>query len=192
MSAGRHIISLSQSWGTPEKYVHAVKEFFGGVIDLDPCSNSFSIVHAKMEFILPEHDGLHEEWNYPRIYVNPPYGLSHIDRTSIKDWLAKCADAQDRYQAEVLALIPVATNTTHWKRYVFTRATAICFLADTRLRFLENGKDGGKGAPMACAMVYWGKQYTKFEHVFCKYGAVVNIENLQSKAAISPMQGYML
>lgn len=54
--------------------------------------------------------------------------------------------------AQVIALIPVATNTRHWKESVFTRARAVCFLADTRLRFLEAGQDLGKGAPMACAM----------------------------------------
>ncbi len=27
---------------------------------------------------------------------------------------------------------------------------------DTGLRFLENGYDTGKGAPMACCMIYWG------------------------------------
>jgi hypothetical protein len=63
--------------------------------------------------------------------------------------------------SEVLALIPIAANTTHRKKYVFTQARVICFLYDTRLRFLENGQDVGKGAPMACAMVYRGENYLK-------------------------------
>ena len=46
MTAGRKINSTSQNWGTPEKYVNAVRKFFGGHIDLDPCSNEHSIVHA--------------------------------------------------------------------------------------------------------------------------------------------------
>jgi len=38
MGAGRSIITASQSWGTPHKYVKAVKEVFGGrIIHLDPC-----------------------------------------------------------------------------------------------------------------------------------------------------------
>ena len=75
MSAGRKINSQSQDWGTPENYVHAVKEFFGGEIDLDPCSNPHSIVEAAVEYILPRNDGLKDNWNFHRIYVNPPYGL---------------------------------------------------------------------------------------------------------------------
>ena len=80
-----------------------------------------------------------------------------------------------------MALVPVATNTSHWKQSVFGQAMGICFLYDTRLKFLENGNGGGKGAPMACAMIYWGKEYEKFYNVFIKYGAVVNISSLKNE-----------
>lgn len=178
MSAGRNINTLSQNWGTPHKYVKAVKEVFGGHIDLDPCSNEYSIVKAKVEYRLPKHDGLKENWNYPTIYVNPPYGIDKVRGTTIKSWLAKCAAAYEEFSSEVLALVPIAANTEHWKKYVFTKAKAICFLYDTRLRFLENGKESGKGAPMACAMVYWGDNYDRFYEVFIGHGAVVDISNL--------------
>lgn len=178
MSAGRNIITLSQSWGTPHKYVRAVKEVFGGYIDLDPCSNQFSVVNAEIEYSLPEKDGLKESWNYAKIYVNPPYGIDKERGTTIKNWLAKCAQANEEYGSEVMALVPIAANTSHWKKYVFTKAKAICFLYDTRLRFLENGQDVGKGAPMACSMIYWGDNYQKFYDIFIEHGAVVDISNL--------------
>jgi hypothetical protein len=178
MSAGRNINTLSQSWGTPYKYVKAVKRMFGGEIDLDPCSNEFSVVNAKTEYMLPENDGLIESWNFSKIFVNPPYGIDKNRGTTIKNWLAKCAFANEEFGAEVLALVPIAANTSHWKRFVFTKATAICFLYDTRLKFLENGKDTGKGAPMACAMIYWGDKYDTFYDIFIEYGAVVDIRKL--------------
>ena len=178
MSAGRTINSLSQSWGTPKKYVDAIKKFFGGSIDLDPCSNNYSIVNAEVEYSLPLQDGLKEMWNFPRIYVNPPYGRDKQRGTSIKDWLYKCVEANENFNSEVIALIHVEVNTSHWKQYVFTKATGVCFLYDTRLRFLEDGYETGKGAPMACAIVYWGSNYTRFYDVFIEYGAVVNISNL--------------
>jgi hypothetical protein len=181
MSAGRNINTLSQSWGTPLKYVNAVKEVFGGEIFLDPCSNEYSVVNAINEYSLPNHDGLKESWNYPTIYVNPPYGIDKERRTRIKDWLDRCVHAHLEYNSEVLALIPVATNTAHWKKNIFTKAKSICFLYDTRLRFLQNGQDIGKGAPMACAMIYWGNNQPKFHEVFIKYGAVVDIKNLIGK-----------
>jgi hypothetical protein len=178
MTAGRNVNSISQDWGTPQKYVDAVKEVFGGEISLDPCSNKFSIVHAKTEYSLPEHDGLRESWNFPTIYINPPYGADRESGTTIKNWLQRCAEAHKKYDSEILALIPVASNTAHWKKYVWTSASAVCFLYDTRLRFLINGKDEGKGAPMSCAMVYWGKNYDKFFNVFIKYGAITDIRPL--------------
>lgn len=181
MSAGRSIITQSQHWGTPAKYVNAIKRFFDGEIALDPCSNEFSIVNAQTEFRLPEQDGLVEKWDYPTIFVNPPYGNDKERGTTIKHWLNKCAMAYQDFDSEVLALVPVATNTGHWKTSVFGKARAICFLYDTRLKFLENGQDKGKGAPMSCAMIYWGDYYYRFHEVFIEYGAVVDITNLMEE-----------
>lgn len=179
MSAGRKINTLSQDWGTPEKYVEAIKEFFGGEIDLDPCSNQFSIVGARVEYMLPGNNGLKDSWNFERIYVNPPYGLDRKRGTGIKNWLYRCAHAHKTFGSEVLALVPVATNTGHWKKYVFGKAIALCFLYDTRLKFLVNGQSGGKGAPMSCAMIYWGTAPDRFRSVFEKFGAVLSLHELQ-------------
>ena len=105
--------------------------------------------------------------------MNPPYGKDSERNTSIKDWLCKCCRACEDFGSEVLALIPVATNTSHWKQYVFGHARAVCFLYDTRLRFMLNGKLDAKGAPMACAMVYWGDNLEKFRSVFSSFGAIM-------------------
>ncbi len=182
MTAGRVVNSQSTDWCTPPKYVRAVKRFFGGEVALDPCSNEWSVVEAGTEFRLPERNGLQEEWTHHTIYVNPPYGADRERGTTIRDWLSKCAGANKCHRSEVLALIPVATNTRHWKEFIWGRATAVCFLYDTRLRFLVEGKDEGKGAPMACAMVYWGELYEGFADVFLKFGAVVDIRPLHGKA----------
>ena len=110
--AGRSVHSQSQTWCTPPKYVNAVRAMFNGEISLDPCSNENSIVKATTEYVLPEKDGLKESWNYPTIYVNPPYGADYERGTTIKDWIGKCYSANVEHNSEVLALIPVATNTT--------------------------------------------------------------------------------
>ena len=184
MTAGRTVNSQSVHWGTPFKYVSAVRAVFGEQISLDPCSNQWSIVDAKEEWCLPQKDGLQESWNYPTIYVNPPYGSDKERRTTIKHWFYKCANAHDIFSSQVLALVPVATNTRHWKEFVWGRAIAVCFLYDTRLRFLVNGKDEGKGAPMSCAMIYWNNDITKFSEVFSEYGAVVDLRSMQGKIPI--------
>ncbi|MCX6896153.1 MAG: DNA N-6-adenine-methyltransferase [Verrucomicrobia bacterium] len=179
MSAGRKVISDNKDWGTPPKYVEAVKAFFGGQIDLDPCSNEWSLVDARVEYRVAERDGLKESWNFKRIFVNPPYGKDRIRGTGIKQWIQRCEQSNSMHGSEVLALVPVAVNTTHWKKHVFGKARSLCFLADTRLKFLVNGTDGGKGAPMACCMIYWGTDHERFVRVFHKYGAVVPLDELQ-------------
>lgn len=179
MTAGRkNADALSTHWGTPHKYVDAVRRAFGGVIHLDPCSNEWSIVRAETEWSLPGSDGLREQWRFRTIYVNPPYGADQERGTRIADWLEKCAEAHDVFGAEVIALVPVAANTMHWKKSVWARATSVCFLYDTRVKFLENGRSGGLGAPMACAVVYWGQKPGDFAEAFSSHGAVVQLSHV--------------
>ena len=185
MTAGRKSLSITKDWCTPHKYVDAVRNFFGGHIDLDPCSNEYSIVNADIEYRLPKLDGLKETWNFKMIYVNPPYGIDKERHTSIKDWIKRCESANRIHHSEVLALIPVAVNTKHWKDYVFGKANSICFLADTRLKFIINGESENKGAPMACAIVYWGNNTVRFYDIFSQFGAVVNITDLIEKKWVS-------
>lgn len=179
MTAGRIPLTSNKNWCTPEKYVDAIMQFYDGSIDLDPCGNPSSIIKSKVTYCLPEKNGLKESWDYKKIYVNPPYGLDRENKTSIKDWLRLCALAHQYHGSEVMALVPVATNTKHWKEYVFGRASSVCFLADTRLRFRINGNELNRGAPMSCAMVYWGKNNDRLYDVFSSFGAaVVHIMNL--------------
>lgn len=173
MSAGRKINSQSVTWNTPSKYVVPITDFFDGVIHLDPCSNSYSIVNAKQNYQLP-WDGLNSDWNFPTIFINPPYGRDKERGTSIRDWIKKALDTYNMYNNEIILLIPVATNTSHWKKYIFGKCTALVFLYDTRLKFLVNGVDDGKGAPMSCCLIYYGNKLDKFTKTFTEYGAVVD------------------
>lgn len=180
MTAGRTMNSLSVDWGTPRKYVDPIRGFYGGHIALDPCSNIHSIVDAEVEWMLPHDDGLLKEWNFPTIFVNPPYGNDKERGTRISDWLRKCFVANQKFRAEVIALIPVAVNTGHWKKFVWPVSSRICFLYDTRLKFLENGEEGGKGSPMACSLVYWGERGACFADCFSRFGAVVDVSTVQT------------
>ncbi len=175
MSAGRRINTSSQEWGTPRKFVVAIKSFFGGSIQLDPCSNQYSIVNAVFEYCLPDSNGLKEPWDFETIFVNPPYGRNPKNKTTIKNWLQRCERAFIDHGSQVIALVPVATNTRHWKEHVFRSAQAVCFLSDTRLKFLVKGKKSKLGAPMACALIYWGSNFNKFKICFSDFGNVVNL-----------------
>ena len=181
MTAGRRNAGTSKDWCTPPEYVAAIRVFFDGTIDLDPCSNAGSIVGARRALALPDQDGLKTPWTARRIFVNPPYGSDPMRGTSIRDWLAKCLEAHRTHAAEVLALVPVATNTRHWKESVWSQATGVAFLYDTRLRFFVAGVRDTKGAPMACAMVYWGSRFDAFASVFRKFGAIIDLRPQQGQ-----------
>ena len=159
----------SVHWNTPRKYVFLIYDFFDEV-ELDPCSNEYSILNAKTKIKLPQ-DGLMEEWSHRTIFVNPPYGRDAQRKTSIKDWIQKAYESYSKYSNEILMLIPVSTNTTHWKNFIFGKAS-ICFLYDSRLKFSLNGDEDNKGAPMACCFVYYGKREKQFHKLFSHYGFV--------------------
>ena len=173
MSAGRKNTSEKKNWNTPPKYVRVIEEFFDGKPQLDPCSNESSMVGADVEYILPT-DGLTESWDYETIFINPPYGRNAENKTTIKNWLQRGLDAHER-GAEILYLIPVATNTSHFKDIIFKHADSLCFLKDTRLKFWDGGTEMQKGAPMACCFVYFGNRTEKFFDCFSEWGKCFKI-----------------
>lgn len=176
VTAGRQSVSIAKNWCTPPAILSSVREVFGGSIALDPCSNPHSLVAADKEYLLPDHDGLVESWDYNTIFVNPPYGSDPSRGTRIAHWFARISEAA-RKGAQVIALVPVATNTAHWKQHVFPVATAICFLYQPRLRFYIDGVEDPKGAPMSCAVIYWGNDSESFARAFRRHGAVVPLAN---------------
>src|SRR3546814_13235684 len=58
------------------------------------------------------------------------------------------------------------------------KATISCFRYDTRLRCLENGRNSGKGSPMACCAVYWGKHPQRFADAFAEHGATLELSGI--------------
>lgn len=177
MTAGRTTISIAKHWCTPPSIIDSVKSVFDGRIGLDPCSNEHSLVQAERNFILPKHDGLEEDWDSDTIYVNPPYGFDKERGTRISHWFEKMAEAAGR-GSEVICLVPVATNTGHWKKYVYPKAAAICFLYATRLRFYIDGVEDPKGAPMSCAVIYFGARLSDFAREFSSHGAVIPLAGI--------------
>lgn len=177
-SAGRFNTDNKKEWNTPKKIVDAVSNFFGE-ITLDPCSNENSLVNAKIKYMLPQ-DGLKESWNYEKIYVNPPFGRDVKRKTRVYHWVIKSIEANKKYNSEIILLIPVATNTEHYKELFNIKRGAICFLYDKRLRFLDsnnNNKEDNKGSPVAISAIYIGEDVYKFKEHFKKLGKIFLIEN---------------
>jgi hypothetical protein len=171
MTAGRNSITSKKDWCTPPWLITSVVRVLGK-IHLDPCANSHSLVPAKVKYRLPDHDGLVDTWDYPTIYVNPPYGSDTLRGTRIYDWFSQIGKARGA-GSQIMTLVPVATNTKHWKEFVYPMAEAVCFLAAPRLRFYTDGVEDPKGAPMSCAMIYYGDDAPRFRAEFRQHGAIM-------------------
>ena len=51
MTAGRESVSLQKSWCTPEPLVTKIHNFFNNKLDLDPCSNPYSLIKANKKSV---------------------------------------------------------------------------------------------------------------------------------------------
>jgi hypothetical protein len=94
-------------------------------------------------------DGLHRPW-FGRVWLNPPYG----DKTG--HWLERLAQHRNG-----IALIFARTETDHFFRYVWERATSILFLRG-RLNFHHvdgTRSEHNSGAP-SCLVAYGGNNTT--------------------------------
>lgn len=78
--AGHIADAGSLDWCTPDWILDLVRNVFGGQIDLDPCWNPNAHTNAKVSYTLPKNDGLADPWNYPTVFVNPPYGVAYINQ----------------------------------------------------------------------------------------------------------------
>jgi len=161
MTAGRTSAETDKEWFTPPDLADEARTFLRGVA-LDPCGAKGDFIAADKQVVLP-CDGLSIDWNsYRSIWCNPPYGRSSVKGKTIRNWLAKCAEAA-RCGSEVLALVPVATNTTHWFQHIWPSYAAICFFSAPRFKFIGAGS---KGAPMAVCLIYWGADTLRFARTF--------------------------
>lgn len=170
MTISRKSISNNKDWNTPPEYIEIVKNVLGN-IELDPCSNDFSMVMADSSYN-ENIDGLKQNWSWAKtIFVNPPYGRNPQNKTTIKSWILKCIETYKNGNSEIIALIPVATNTKHWYEIFYT-ASAICFIKTPRVKFYLQGQLVKKGAPMGCAFIYWGFRPDRFRDSFSNLGKI--------------------
>lgn len=151
-------------WCSPPEIVEPVRAFFGGSIDLDPCSNPNSTVRAAHEFIYPEQNGLTDPWVGRTAYVNPPYSRDKTQGTTIYDWFKKMHSVarMSMLDKEIIALVPGAYETKAWRNFVwYGGADAVCLLKK-RTKFLG----AGCGAKFPTALIYWGENAERFARHF--------------------------
>ena len=158
--------SENMGWQTPPEVLAIVREFFGGKIALDPCSEPDNPTQA-LSWLTKENNGLAWDWvalaaKLPisrGVFVNPPYGRG------LGAWSAKMRDEGKR-GAEIIGLLPARTDTRWWQ--AVTTADAVCFWRG-RIKFVG----APNSAPFPSALPYWGPRPQEFRRIFERYGWVV-------------------
>lgn len=126
------------TWLTPKWIIDSLGEF-----TLDPCTPpNMPWQTAKRMVSLPT-DGLEENWDGERVWLNPPYG-----RETFK-WLGKLSKTK-----RGVALIFARTETKGFHREVWGKAHSVFFF-EGRLRFYkECGEQGGTANAPSCLVTY--------------------------------------
>jgi hypothetical protein len=111
---------------TPEKVLVRVREVFGGMIDLDPCTKMSNPTGAMF---IETHEGL-DDWALEygqNAFVNPPYGHA------LKPWIKHCIRQADR-GFNIITLTPARPDTV-WYDLLANNCE---FLAQIRGRLVFN------------------------------------------------------
>ncbi len=168
---------VSQHWNTPQYIVDAVRTVFPR-LDFDPCDNEFSTTGATFHCYLPENDGLKMPWfnediGIETIFCNPPYGRDKERKTSIADWVKKSYD-ESVLGANVILLIPAATEATFWFKYIWPYFKHICFVKG-RVKFPIEGRGTGASTKGSAIILFSSDEEiaSRFKNTFEKLGYVL-------------------
>ena len=144
-------------WNTPTEIVDKVVEFFGGPVELDPCSNDRDNPNIPcIRCFTEEDDGLAHQWNANSVFANHPYSDS-------KHWIPYARRQFDEGNAEEMILLIKLDISTKWFRSIADRPW---IAISKRLRF----GDSKSAAPFQSALIYLGKDPGRFHSVFGDLG----------------------
>ena len=166
-------------WNTPPEFVGDVLQFFENELGLDPCCNDIENpnVPAK-EYFTEETNGLAHKWISDSVFMNHPYSNS-------KEWVPYAVSQYELGHAkELILLIKLDVSTRWWKSVENYPWLAI----NKRLKF----GNGQGAAPFQSAIIYLGKNLTKFNQVFGKYGTLYVPFNKVSQEELNPIVNVLI
>jgi phage N-6-adenine-methyltransferase len=99
-----HFSSQTDDWATPQDFFDRLDAIFA--FTLDPCADAKNAKCTR--YFTRVDDGLAQDWDGERVYMNPPYGRA------IGEWVKKASEAK----ALVVCLLPARTDTRWWHDYV--------------------------------------------------------------------------
>lgn len=116
--------SATNEWATPQDFYDELNKEFE--FTLDPCATP---ENAKCEkFYTVKEDGLQQNWQGERVFVNPPYGRE------ISKWVRKASEESKKPNTIIVMLMPARTDTTYFHDYIYKKVKEIRFIRG-RLKF---------------------------------------------------------
>ncbi len=163
---------------TPEDVLDVFRQV--GQIALDPCSNPWSLVRARVEFSAHRgEDGLAAAW-HPHVlpgevaYVNPEYTAGEIPK-----WMEK-ANKEARYfngiGAGIVFLVPADCSTGHYQTGWRTANAVLKW--GRRVEFIG----GGSGNMWPSVSWFWGPPQLMYR--FCYYAEPHGIVEVLRRAPV--------
>jgi len=145
------------TWNTPQEIVDKVVEYFGGPVELDPCSNSADNPNVPcLRCFTEEQDGLSFQWNANSVFMNHPYSDS-------RSWIPYARQQFDEGNVQELIMLIKLDISTKWYRSIADRPW---IAINKRLRF----GDASGAAPFQSALFYLGPDPGRFFQVFRDLG----------------------
>ena len=112
---------------TPKEFVKQFGKFNYDPATVEEKAEEFGI--ANYDTI--DSDGLTKEWNFKRIWINPPF-------TNKQQFLAKAVESLHKYHNEIYILLSTEALTTKWFHELTKGVGGIIYLPNGRVKF-ESG-----------------------------------------------------
>lgn len=164
---------MSNEWYTPSRYIEAARDVMNG-IDLDPASCELANQTVKATtYYTKEQNGLMQPW-HGRVWLNPPYGRIHPDRTgSVQSFQKAFAEKLWRdfhaKNVEQAVLLSLGNPNSTWFQPFLSYWT--CFYRGHIDFYRPDGSTGTFGFPLA--FVYLGPNEASFIDIFSQFGRIV-------------------
>lgn len=136
-----HFSSATNEWYTPKELFDSLNKEFH--FTLDPCATKQSAKCKK--FYTEKEDGLEQDWNGERVFMNPPYGRE------IGNWVKKAVSSK----ALVVMLIPARTDTRYFHDLIYGK----CEIRFIRGRIKFETPHGAKNSAPFPSMIVISKPH---------------------------------
>lgn len=136
--------SNTEEWATPQLFFDEIQKEFH--LDQDVCATG---ENAKcVGFWSKDNNGLIQDWNKMRCWMNPPYGRT------IGNWVMKAATGG---ASIVVCLLPARTDTRWFHDYIYNKPNVEIRFIKGRLKF----GDSKNSAPFPSMIVIFKNEKEK-------------------------------